>query len=145
MSKKFYFTLLKYLFLNYFIRHAKFHIHTFFIKRDIGLRSSLKYCDVTKNGEKTGFSPITHDMHVKIITARMIRYLGIITRLLRHHTIYSVQQLFSKLFFILNAVEQGAVLFCVFHIKKTFFAPLSRKFSWSKKTPFLSPKSFFRT
>ena len=62
-----------------------------------------------KNGAKSGFLLITHDRHVKNITARLILYLDINTRLLSYHTINSVKQLFNKLFFILNAVEQIAM------------------------------------
>ena len=76
------------------------------LKRDTGLWSSLKYCDFTKNGGKTGFSLITHDTRVKNITARLILYLGILARLLNYCRINSVKQLFSRLFFILDVVEK---------------------------------------
>ena len=51
-----------------------------------------------KKGAKTGCSLITHDRHVKNITARLNLYLGILTRLLSYYTINSVEQLFSNFF-----------------------------------------------
>ena len=44
--------------------------------------------DVTKNGAKTGFSPITQERHVKN-NARLILYLDIITCILRYFSLYN--------------------------------------------------------
>ena len=98
------FKLRKYTFLNYFIQHTKFHM---------GLWSSLKYCDVTKNGAKTGFSLITHDRHVKNITAQLIHYLGILTHLLRYYTISSyLASFFSSLMLLSNLYLEWIALHC---------------------------------